>query len=473
MQHHMTTPHRPWSHQGRRRHRIVAGLIVVGATLICIPLVTQAQTANRFLLDQYFPQGIPGYGQEPGVTVLSRARPLYDPLGVRAGDFIIRPELDSGIGYNSNLLGQSSGRGSYQFENSGSVRVNSDWGRNSLAGEVTFDDRRTPSVSSENRTDWSATLGGTYQIGRDVLTVAGSHLQLHQDPTGIDAQRFNLPGSFFTAPIPFTLDDARVSYETAFGRFAVVPNLEYSRLRFGDLRLFGVNGAVVPAEVNGTVLGVPISQQYRDRDILTAGVTTRYEFAPLRSGLLVVRHITTDYTSSQRDAFGANRSSNAVEVLVGLDYVASAVWRYRALAGYEIRQFRNSAYKSHGAPVAEANVIWQPSGRTTVTARVARSIEDAADESVSGYDYTTARLQADHEYLRNILLSGYVGLQRADYLQSNNSETFYGGGAGVTWLVNRNIRLAVTYDATQRSGSKGFGSDYLTNVGLLTLKLGL
>ena len=37
------------------------------------------------LLSDYFPAGVPGYGTAPGVTVASRARPEFDPPGVRAG----------------------------------------------------------------------------------------------------------------------------------------------------------------------------------------------------------------------------------------------------------------------------------------------------------------------------------------------------------------------------------------------------
>ena len=149
------------------------------------------------------------------------------------------------------------------------------------------------------------------------------------------------------------------------------------------------------------------------------------------------------------------------------------MFRYRALVGYEIREFHSASYQTHAAPVAEANVIWQPTGLTTVTGKAVRSIEDTSDPTISGYDYTSARIQVDHEYARNILLNGYVGLQRADYLQINAGETLYGAGVGATWLFNRNVRLSATYDVTKREGSLSIGPNYLQNVGLLQLRLGL
>lgn len=445
-----------------------------GLAASCLAPAAVAQPLNRFLADRYFPEGVPGYGREIGTTVLSRARPEYDPLGIRVGSFVIHSELTEALGYSDNVYGQQSGTSSLQVDTQGRLRVNSDWGRNSLGGEITFDDRHTPSASTQDRTDWTVSLGGSYDIGRDTLSIAYSHLSLHQDPTDIDARTaFNLPGFFSTQPLPFTLDDFRAGYSINLGRIALVPSIDYQRIRFSNLRVVSIGGGPVPAPVGGTVFGVPLDQSYRDRDIVQAAVTARYEIAPLRNALVIVRDTNTSYISDRASIFGPSRSSNAIGVLAGLDYASSAVWRYRVLVGVEYRDFNSPAYKNRTAPVAEGDVIWQPTGLTTVTGRLARTVEDAADESVSGYEYTSARLGIDHEYLRNVLLSGYVSLQRADYLQSRQSETLYGLGAGATYLVNRNLKVALTYDYSNRQADRGFGGNYDQNLVLLQFRVGI
>jgi hypothetical protein len=433
----------------------------------------QAQPVGQFLLDRYFAAGIPGVGATPGVTVLSRERPEYDAPGVRAGSFIIRPEVNESLGYNDNVLGTKKAHDSMLIDTQAGVTAASDWGRHSVDASVSVDDRRLPSLSEQDRTDWNASIGGRLDIGRDALAVGYSHYSLHQDPTDIDARQNNLPGNFSTAPLPYTLDDVHVSYNTTFGRFGFTPDIEYSRLRFSNLRVVGLDGAIVPPPAGGRVLGLPISQEYRDRDILQGGITGRYEFSPLHNAVLVIRDTNTDYVSPRASEFGPSRSSNAISVLAGIDYVSSAVWRYRLLIGYEMRDFNSPQYKNRAAPIAEANVIWTPTGLTTVTAKVARTIEDAADENVAGYEYTSAQLRVDHEYLRNVLLDGYIGLQRADYLGQNSSETLYQFGAGATYLVNRNVRLSLTYDLVDRQGSRNFGSNYLQNIYMLSARLAL
>jgi hypothetical protein len=431
--------------------------------------------AVQYFLNQYFGAGVPGYGYEVGTTVLSRQRPDYDPLGIRAGDVIVRPQVTESLGYNSNVLGiNSSAISSFQENTTGSVALTSDWGgANSIGGEVAFDNRILPNVSQMNRTDASASVGGTHAFGRDTLTLAGSFLYLHQDPTGIDAAPFQIPGQIYTAPIPYTIGDLRAAYTVDLGRLTLTPAFNFTSLNFQNTTLFGVHGAVVPPPVNGFVLGIPVNQSYRDRNLYDGSVTARYEFAPLRSAIFVVRDTAIDYTSAQKNSFGPQRSGNGLQVLAGLEYTANGVFTYRVLAGYQQRTFQESAYTSQHAPIFEANVIWTPTGLTTVSLRAISAIADASNEAVAAYQYRAAHLQLDHELLRNVLLTGYVGLENASYLGTTGSQMQYFTGGGVTWLVNRTVHISLTDDFLQQTGSNGFATPFTQNVALLQFRVGL
>ena len=83
----------------------------------------------------YFPEGVPGYGLAPGVTVASRARPDFDPAGVRLGSFLLHPQWEEGLGYDDNVLGSGDRkRGSWLVGTHPSLLVGSDWSRDSLGG---------------------------------------------------------------------------------------------------------------------------------------------------------------------------------------------------------------------------------------------------------------------------------------------------------------------------------------------------
>ena len=411
-------------------------------------LVGTAGAAQAQPLSSYFPQGVPGFDAMPGVTVLSRTRPDYEAQGIHVGDFLVAPSIQEGIGYDSNVLGGPGSPGSWTLGTSPSMRVTSDWSGDVLAGVLGVGDTRYLNTPQQSRTDASLVVGGTKLIGRDQLTAAFAYMYMHEDRTALDA----VPSD---TPVAYTLADARIGYMVALDRLSLTPNVEVSGYRYD----------------NTTVMSLPVSQSYRDRDIIAGGVTARYELMPLQNILVVVRGTATNYLTQQ--AGQPTRNSTGALVLFGLSDDSDAVWRYRLLVGWEERNFAASTYSTHNAPVAEAEVIWSPSGMTTVTAQLTRSIEDATQEGVSGYTYTATKLTLDHEYRRNILLQVTGGVQRADYLQGGGEQTALLFGLGATWLVDQQMRVSATYSYDdQQGGGTGTAGPFGRSLGLLTVRYG-
>ena len=140
-------------------------------------------------------------------------------------------------------------------------------------------------------------------------------------------------------------------------------------------------------------------------------------------------------------------------MLGGIDYQAKGVWRYRLLAGVEVRTFQASQYSTHFAPVAEGGVIWTPTELVTVTGTLSRAVEDPEIGGTNGFVSNVAHLVVDYEQRRNIFLQARGSFQYAQYLQSGGSQTGLTIGGGATWLLNRNLRLSLDYDFTRLSGS--------------------
>ncbi len=417
---------------------IAGGLLLVGI----------AGAARAQPLSAYIASGVPGYDTMPGVTVLSRARPDYAPEGIRVDNFLFHPSFEEGLGYDSNVLGGTGSPGSWTVGTHPSMQVSSDWSRDAVSAVLGVDDTRYLDTPRQSRTDATAAFGGTLAIGRDALTMGAAYLAGHEDRSAIDA----LPSD---TPVAFRLFDARLDYTHTLDRLSLTPNAELSNYQYG----------------NTTILGAPASQSYRDRNVLAAGVTARYELMPLQNALLVLRGTATNYLAPQ--AGQPSRNSTGALLLAGLSDDRDGLWRYRLLLGWEQREFAASTYRAHGAPVAEAELIWAPSGMTTVTGALTRSIEDAAQEGVVGYTYTAASLTVDHEYARDILLQATGGAQQADYLQGGGHQTALLLGLGVTWLVDRRLRVSATYNFNGQGGG-GVGTAGASNrsLGLLTVRYG-
>src|ERR1700688_2728163 len=126
-------------------------------------------------LSTYFPEGVPGYGTAPGVTVSSRARPDVDPQGIRVDSFVVHPQLEQGLGYDSNVFGGTPQRGSWIVGTHPSLLVASDWSRDSVGGYLAVDDSRYLDQPAQSTTNWTASVGGSVAIGRDQLTVSAAH----------------------------------------------------------------------------------------------------------------------------------------------------------------------------------------------------------------------------------------------------------------------------------------------------------
>ncbi|MGE0225275.1 MAG: outer membrane beta-barrel protein [Acetobacteraceae bacterium] len=425
--------------------------LVAAGTAVMLAVVTVAQ-AGAQVLSSLFPEGVPGYDTQPGVTVLSRLRSATEPPGIRLGAFRLAPRFEQAIGFDSNVLGGSARKGSWVIGTRPSLLATSDWSRHALGAYVSLSDTRYLNLPNQSRTDGTVSAGGALDIGRDRLTIAAAHVSTHQDRTQLDA----LPTD---RPVPVRVDDVRASYAISSGRWIWTPNLGAASWHYGDT----------------TILGAPTSQAYRDRDVLTGGLTVRYELSPLRNLVVVMRATGQHYTNPTPGQPSPN--STGYQMLAGLDYDDDAVWRYRLLVGGETRQFSSAAFQPHTAAIMEAEVTWTPTGLTTVRGVLARGMEDAAQQGVAGYTYTTARLRIDHEYMRNVLLHATAQTSHIEFLQGGGRQWGYALGVGVTWLINRSARMSLTHDFGGVQGSHvttgQVTGDYTRGLTMLTLRLGL
>lgn len=412
-----------FSASARSRSAILA---LAGATAFGWIAQARAQTA------MLFPSGVAGYDQELGVTVQSRLRPQYDPDGVRVGSFVIRPELDQTLFNNSSVNG-TPGSGSWGSQTGASVAVQSDWARDSLGGTIGVDHQQFFDLADESYTDWNVGLGGGYTLGDHQLTAAYSHQAYHQLGTAIGSIQSE-------APVLDQTDTARFGYEVDLGRFEIMPDLSLSAYRFGD----------------ATVDGATFNQDFLNRDVIEGGVTTRFTATGSSGVIVMVRGMHSQYVTPQRSQ--PSNNSTSFQALVGVDYQAVDVWRYSVLAGIETRSFEAPQYSSRTAPIIEASAVWSPTAVLTLTGTLSRIIQDPETASTAGYILTQGSLVLDYELRRDVLLQGRTSVQDAQYMPSGSQANVSVGG-GITWLVNRNVRLSLNEDYTTQSGPGGAGSE--------------
>ncbi len=424
--------------------------------------------ASAQVIGQYLDAAVPGYDTTAGVTVATRQHPEYEASGVRLGTFLFTPVLSESVGYDDNVTGTSRARGSALIETNASVGAAGGWSDTRFGGALTVDDFEYPQQSNQSYTNWTAALGASHDFGRDTLSIGATHLNLNQTPRDLD-----VPGLDQT--IAYRVEDVRAYYHADLGRIFIQPGIDVSYFNFD----------------NGRVGGREYLQSYRDRVTISPEIIGSYEFATRRRVVVVLRDTQSDF---DRSPPGQPRQNfNDASVLGGVAYDADGAIGFRLLAGYEERSFAaRSAYRMIQAPIVEGAVTWTPTGLTTVTGSAARYIEDSAAEATVGFTETALKLQVDHEYLRNVILSLHGAFFIDDYASSrtssSGSQNYFTGGAGASWSLNRNVRLAADYTYSTRSGSNAvgqnvqqplnlngeiFGGSYSENTFRLTLRLAL
>ena len=466
---------RVWATKTNNRRRRVfrrcapgAGVLVAAASAA----VGRAGTAGARaqVIDEFLNADIPGYDTQAGVTVATRSRPQYDAPGIRLGNFILTPVLSESAGYDDDVTGTPHGKGSALIETNASVNAAGGWSDTRFAAGLSVDDNEYLEQSGQSFTNWSAALGGSHDFGRDTFSLGATYLNLNQTPRELD-----VPG--LDTAIAYRVADLRSNYHVDLGHIFIQPGVDVGYYSFD----------------NGTIGGQPYLQGYRDRIVVSPELIGSYEFATRRRLVVILRDTQSDFDQAPPGL--PRQNFNDASVLAGLAYDADGIVGFRLLAGYEERSFASSRYRFIDAPIVEAAATWTPTGLTTITGSAERYIEDSAAENTVGYTETALKLQLDHEYLRNVIFTVHAAYFIDDYdataASASASQTYFTGGFGGSYALNRNVRLAADYTyATRHSGNPqavsaaslntdlaqfggAFGGNYSENTFRLTLRFAL
>jgi len=429
------------------RQRVAATMLA--ASFMIAASMFAAGAGAQTVLD-FVPQTIPGYDARFGAPLLARAQNRLRDLGLQFGPIIAYPALEAGMGYSSNVLGSANGAPSGFGAVRGSLLATAEQEDMRLAAYGSVDNRSYISTAAQNRTNGAAALGGTVNVGGGTLAFGGAFLAQHQDRSDVESRPSD-------APIPFQVVDFRAAYAYRFNRLTLAPNFEFTAYRFS----------------NTTVFGIPSSQAFRNRDAYAGGIGARYELAPDLGLLGAIRAVQTNYT--QPALVGPNHDSTSGTFLTGLASTGEAIWRYSVLAGVEARRFVGPGQGVRATPVADLQVQWFPTPMTDIGLRLTRSMDESAWRVSTGSTVTRIRLFAEHEYLRDVILQAYTGVQLASFNGFSGNRASLNGGARVVWVVNRNMQVSLGYDLARWNENivqpTGVDTERMRNLVLASIRL--
>lgn len=377
---------------------------------------------------------------------------VFQPLGIHVGSFYFYPAIEVGIKSSSNVFRLPEG-----LELSDTIRfakvsasLNSDWNRHSLVADVYADNGYYKKYDSENYQRYGATLNGNYDVQNNSFATGRlGYKRRYKDRGSIDDRGQREPTKYNQSYIG-------AGYDHMPNRLRVLTRLYYENLDFKN---------------SESILGDDIDNSDRDRGRTEGTFRLGYENLPARRIFIEGILNTVDY-DQQFDKNGIERSSNGYKVKFGMNFDLTALLVGDLFIGYLNQDYDDTSYPDLSAPLLGFNLSWHPTGLTTIHLNLDRNPGETTIPTASGYLRTTFSIKADHELLRNLLVSAsFVNINKK-YNQivpgRNETDDIYRAGIGLNYFFNRRYFVAANY-IYERRKSDIETRQYTLNRGLLSL----
>lgn len=395
-----------------RLARLVGGVILAAAA--SVPAVAQDGEDER------------------KVTVTTRPKPELDPSGVRLGSFVLFPSLGLGSEYTDNVFKTDGDeRDDFVHHVLPAARLVSDWSNHALELGVEADIGIHADHASEDYEDVSGWANGRLDVTKSTSVFGGVLVEsLHEDrgsPDAVAGRR----------PTPFDRLTATLGLAQRFNRVTLEGEARFVELDFDDVRADG---------------GGRINNDDRDRDVYVGALKLGYEIVPRYLAFVRGTVNRRDY-HARSDDLGFERDSHGYDLALGTEFDLTGVTFGEVHVGYREQTYEDPRFRTLNGVSFGARLTSNITPITTLQLLVDREIEETSLTTAEGYWSTSVRLKADHELLRNLILSAHLGLGLADYEGIDREDEIYGAGLSATYQMNRHVGVTAGYRYEERASS--------------------
>ena len=395
------------------------------ASAFCVPQMAAAQQAQSD-------------DPDPNVTIADRPREDYDPLGIRAGSFFIFPSISLSGTYDSNAFATNNDEDSdVGAILAPRVDVNSNWSRHALNFSAGAVGAAWADYSENDYLDAFAATTGRLDVTRaDIATGTLRFDRLHEDRDDPDESGTTTVGTSdrgnLTRYYRGLLDG---QYRHNFARFFTVVGAGVQRLFYDDIG--------------------DREESRRDRWEYGGRARLGYQLSPRIGTFVQGNYSWREYDESQ--AIGGEfekRDNQGWRAAIGTDIDITNILFGEVSLGYSERNFDSDAYRDTSGFGGNGSLTWNVTPLTSIIATASSEILETTvvseDDTADGNLQNAVGLEVQHELLRNVLLNGTVDYTRDDFQGTNRTDNIFGAGAGVSYLLNRNLTLDATYRFTKR-----------------------
>lgn len=372
---------------------------------------------------------------EPSDVAGNRQQPAYDPIGIRAGKLMIRPNLTVSPDFSSNVFTTANDA---QSDTSVSIvpsvtAVISEPGANfSLYGEARI--RRYATYASQDDEQFRVDASGSTELLSGFLLNAGIGWADTTAGRGTFANDLSVG-----EPLKMRELRSRISLRKSFNRLYASMGLSAARSTYDDVDLGD---------------GLTVDQSFRDSRRWGSNLTLGYEVSPL---LALQARGTYDVYRYNDPRPLSNRDAESYSVGLGLRYGITQMLTAELNVGLRQHKFENPLFATIKGVALFGRVRWYPTPLVSVRADLAQSTSTSTLDQVSAVTVTDFTLGADYEFRRNVLITAETAIAFEDYGQIGAEAKRLSVTGRVEWKVNRWLKVGGFATLNNRFGS-GSGS---------------
>jgi hypothetical protein len=366
----------------------------------------------------------------------------FEPLGVRAGAFLLFPSLEIGGVYTDNVAQVAHDpQDDIGLRLVPALRVQSDWVRHEFnfngSGDLIF------YADNNNFDHTTATVNGTLRLDVRSTTTAQ-----------IDADYLLTETSSSDSEVPDAAIGRRVEHSTG-GSLALTHN--WNRLSatltsgaryrmFEDVELAG--GGV---------------EDNSDRNYIEPSVALRvgYDTSPAIQPFVEVGYQPRIHDETV-DRAGLRRSSHGGFARIGVALNPSPIWAGNVAVRYDVRDFDDASLETIHSLGLDADLTWRPSALTSIVWTATTGIDESAQAGVSGSRRHEGTVAVSHALRENLILGATAGIEFTDFVGSSQEELELTGGLSVSYIIRRELELLAGYTITGFESTVP-GADYIEN----------
>ena len=367
----------------------------------------------------------------------------FDPIGIRAGRFILRPSLQTAVGYTSNSIQDAGGAGSAFVSTQAALAIETDLARHAAGLQIDADVDRFD--NGEDTLDIDININGNvrYDIDNDTSVTGLLAVNIGED------------------------DLLSIADDPLEGTVIGTLQLDH-RLRQFDTRT-QLRGS---RNINGSFTdgaGAEISQD--DQNSYLVGLNFR---GTLRRGgtfsPFVESDVSREFFDEGPGGVGAGPNVTSFRGIIGTEIARGDKLNGEISVGFGENFVDTPGIDDFGGFIAQANLVWSSQRLSTVTFN-ATTFFDAFPSAVTPGDTTYNFTVLGTRQVRENLEANVGGgvLIQVDGGDAGTDIT-YSANAGLAYAVNRNLALTLDYNFATEVSESGLG-DFTSNSIALGLRL--